>query len=246
MNAKHLNIQPGRLYPQPGYVIGVDRDGKWTATQIFLCNRGSAVALMPRPGTSHPDVPFLGMVGGTIKMDEGDIAEITCQYAGAEATYQTEGEKVNAQYSMGLSLSEEPLLSCLRYADVPQAEKEAIQAILAGLEKDEQGNKLRGKIVSDLGIEALSKIDRGQTSYYSPRVTWRESWVRDKPADAAELNKIGNIDTPNGPCPTVEGSRNWLKNGITQTQDGKSFRLENEWMLSDIGGWDTEIYSDEP
>ena len=39
-----------------------------------------------------------------------------------------------------------------------------------------QGNKLRDKVTSDRGKEALAKIDRGQTSYYSPRVTWRESW----------------------------------------------------------------------
>ena len=172
---------------------------------------------------------------------EGDLAEITCQYAGAE---EKENEKANAVYTMGLSLSEEPLLSHLRYKNLPQKEREAIQLIQSGKDKDDQGNKLRDKVTSDRGKEALAKIDRGQTSYYSPRVTWRESWVRTKPAEAAELNKIGNIDIPNGPAPELAGTRNWLLNGVTQTQDGKAFRLEAEWLASDREGWDPDIYND--
>jgi hypothetical protein len=34
---RHVSIQPGRLYPQPDYSVAVDREGKWTATQAFLC-----------------------------------------------------------------------------------------------------------------------------------------------------------------------------------------------------------------
>jgi len=238
---KHVAIQPGRLYPQPGYSVQVDKEGKWTATQVFLCHRTSAIALMPRPGTIHPEIGFITVSQATANFTEGDLAEITCQYAGAE---EKENEKANAVYTMGLSLSEEPLLSHLRYKNLPQKEREAIQLIQSGKDKDDQGNKLRDKVTSDRGKEALAKIDRGQTSYYSPRVTWRESWVRTKPAEAAELNKIGNIDIPNGPAPELAGTRNWLLNGVTQTQDGKAFRLEAEWLASDREGWDPDIYKD--
>lgn len=237
----HVAIQPGKLYPQPGYTVQVDKEGKWTATQIFLCHRTSAVALMPRPGTSHPEIGFISVSQATITFTEADLAEITCQYAGAE---DKENEKANAVYTMGLSLSEEPLLSHLRYKDLPQKEREAIQLIQSGKDKDDQGNKLRDKVTSARGKEALAKIDRGQTSYYSPRVTWRESWVRNRPVAATELNKIGNIDTPSGPAPELAGTRNWLLNGVTQTQDGKSFRLEAEWLASDREGWDPDIYKD--
>ena len=238
---KHVAIQPGRLYPQPGYSVQVDKEGKWTATQVFVCHRTSAIALMPRPGTTHPEIGFIAVSQATANFTEGDLAEITCQYAGAE---EKENEKANAVYTMGLSLSEEPLLSHLRYKNLPQKEREAIQLIQSGKDKDDQGNKLRDKVTSDRGKEALAKTDRGQTSYYSPRVTWRESWVRTKPAEAAELNKIGNIDIPNGPAPQLAGTRNWLLNGVTQTQDGKAFRLEAEWLASDREGWDSDIYND--
>ncbi|MCX6878924.1 MAG: hypothetical protein NTW21_34710 [Verrucomicrobia bacterium] len=238
---QHIAIQPGRLYPQPGYTVQIDKEGKWTATQIFLCHRTSAVALMPRPGTPHPEISFITVSQVTANFTEGDLAEITCQYAGAE---EKEDEKANAVYTMGLSLSEEPLLSHLRYKNLAEKEREAIKLIQSGKDKDDQGNRLRDKVTSARGIEALAKIDRGQTSYYSPRVTWRESWVRNRPVEAEELNKIGNIDTPSGPAPTLAGTRNWLRNGVTQTQDGKAFRLELEWLASDRDGWDADIYTD--
>lgn len=240
---RHVSIQPGRLYPQPGYSVQIDKEGKWTATQVFLCHRNSAVSLMPRPGTVHPEINFIEVSQAVANFTEGDLAEITCTYAGAEDKPE-EDEKANAVYTMGLSLSEEPILSHIRYKDLDGKEREAIQLIISGKEKDDEGNKLRDKVESNLGIEVLGKIDRGQTSYYSPRVTWRESWVRDKPAKASELNDIGNIATPNGPAPGLAGGRNWLLNGVTQTQEGKSFRLEMEWLASDRGGWDPEIYKD--
>jgi len=240
---RHVAIQPGRLYPQPGYTVQIDKEGKWTATQIFLCHRDWAVRLMPRPGTVHPEIPFITISQTVTNFTEGDLAEITCTYAGAEEKPEEE-EKANAVYTMGLSLSEEPILAHHRYKDLEAKEREAIQLILAGKEKDDQGNKLRDKVESDRGKELLAKIDRGQTSYYSPRVVWRESWVRDKPAKSAELNKIGKIDDPSGPAPSLANGRDWLHNGLTQTQEGKSFRLELEWLASDREGWDPDIYKD--
>ena len=102
----HIAIQPGRLYPQPGYSVGVDKEGKWTATQIFLCHRDWAVKLMPRPGTVHPEIPFIAVSQVTASFTEGDLAEITCHYSGAEEKDE-EDEKANATYTMGLALSDE-------------------------------------------------------------------------------------------------------------------------------------------
>ena len=102
---RHVAIQPGRLYPQPGYSVQIDKEGKWTATQIFLCHRSSAVALMPRPGTIHPEINFIQVSQVTASFTEGDLAEIVCQYAGAEEKEEA-AEKNNAVYTMGLSLSE--------------------------------------------------------------------------------------------------------------------------------------------
>jgi hypothetical protein len=238
---QHVAIQSGRLYPQPNYTVQVDKEGKWTATQVFLCHRSSAVQLIPRPGTAHPEIGSIVVSQVTVNFTEGDLAEITCQYSGVDPK---ENEKENAVYTMGLSLSEEPLLGHIRYKDLSAKELEALQLIQSGKDKDDQGNKLRDKIESARGKEALKKIERGQTSYYSPRVTWKESWVRDSAVKTPELNNIGKIDNPLGPVPSLAGGRNWLLNGVTQSQDGKAFRIEMEWLASDRGGWDLEIYKD--
>ena len=74
---KHVAIQPGRLYPQPGYSVSIDKEGKWTAAQVFLCHRDWAVRLMPRPGTSHPEIPFIAISQVNVEFTEGDLAEIT-------------------------------------------------------------------------------------------------------------------------------------------------------------------------
>jgi len=98
----HIAILPGRLYPQPGYTVQIDKEGKWTATQIFLCHRSSAIALMPRPGAPHPEIGFITASQVTTTFTEGDLAEITCQFAGAE---DKDKEKANAVYTMGMRSS---------------------------------------------------------------------------------------------------------------------------------------------
>jgi len=240
--AKLIAIQPGVLYPQPDYTLSVDREGKWTSTVTFLCHRSSIVQLMPRPGTPHPDASFIAVDNATAKVTEGDLAEITCNYAGAEAK-TPERERSEMSYSMGLSLSEEPLLSNYRYKDLEDAEVEALKAIIAG--KDDANAPSKDKITSELGKEALKKIMRGETSYYSPKVAWRASITRDRGVAGGDLNDIGKVSTPYGPAPTLATNRNWLLNGVSQSQEGRSFRIEWEWLASDRGGWDPDIYSNE-
>ena len=239
----HVSINPGVLYRQPDYTLSVDREGKWTASQVFLCHRNSIAALMPRPGAAHPEVSFISVDTATAKVMEGDLAEITCNYAGAEPKTDEE-EQSATTYAMGLSLSEEPLLSHYRYRDLLEAEVEALKGIAGGKEKDDAGVPYKDKISSVLGKEALKKIMRGQVSYYSPKVAWRTSVTRHSGVKNTDLNKIGEIDTPSGPAPTLASSRNWLLNGVNQTQEGSSFRIEREWLASDRGGWDPDIYTD--
>lgn len=239
---EHIAIQPGRLYPQPDYTVQIDQEGKWTVTQVYLCHRDSAVALMPRPGSVHPEVPFVWASGITARVMEGNIAELTCVYTGAEESEDDEQGASAPVYTMGLSLSEEPLLTFAGYDTISDEEREALQAIITGKETDADGDPWKDRISSTEGLQALGKIQRGQTSYYSPRITWRESFVRNKGVRTSELNKIGEIDTPPG-APSLAQGRTWLLNGVTQEQEGNSFRIEREWLASDRGGWDPDIYS---
>jgi hypothetical protein len=237
---RHISIQPGRLYPQPNYSLAVDREGKWTASQVFLCHRNSITRLMPRLGTPHPEIDFIAVDNVTAKVSEGDIAEITCNYAGTD---NNDNDPIKTTYSLGLSLTEEPILSHKKFRDIPDEEKEALQAIISGKDKDESGGLYKDKVTSVLGLKALEKILRGQTSYYSPKVVWRQATVRKSSAVASDVRKIGQIDNPDGREPKLSDGRTWLLNSVTQSQEGKAYRIEREWISSDAGGWDTDIYN---
>jgi hypothetical protein len=237
---RHIAIQPGRLYPQPDYSVAVDREGKWTATQVFLCHRNSITQVMPRPGTPHPEIQFITVDTATAQVSEGDIAQITCNYAGTE---NTDNDPAKTSYSLGLSLSEEPLLSHKKFKTLSDEEKEALQAIISGKEKDAAGTAYKDKVTSADGKKALEKILRGQTSYYSPKITWRQSTVRRTSAASSDVRKIGQIDSPDGRQPNLSDGRTWLLNSVSQSQEGNSYRIEREWISSDAGGWDTDIYN---
>ena len=240
---RHISIQPGQLYPQPDYSLAVDREGKWTASQVFYCHRNSITQVLPRPGTPHPEIPFIWIDTVNVQVSEGDLAQITCNYAGTD---NADLSPLKTTYSLGLSLSEEPILSHKKFRDLDDDEKEALQAIIAGRDKDEAGASYRDRIESDEGLKALEKILRGQTSYYSPRVVWRQSTVRNASAASQDVRKIGMIDSPDGNQPQLEDGRNWLLNSVTQSQEGNAYRIEREWISSDRGGWDPDIYDDEP
>jgi len=236
---RHVSIQQGQLYPQPDYSLAVDREGKWTATQVYYCHRNSITQLMPRPGSAHPDVQFITLDHATAEVSEGDLATITCHYAGTDNTTNNPDQ---TSYTLGLSLCEEPILTHKSYKDLANAELEALQAIISGREKDDAGIAYKDKVTSGPGKEVLGKILRGQTSFYSPRVVWRQTTVRRSSAAASDLAKIGKIDTPDGREPNLPDGANWLLNGVTQTQEGTAYRIEREWIASDRGGWDPDIY----
>ena len=130
---------------------------------------------MPRPGTPHPEIPFISVDNATAQVSEGDIAQITCNYAGTD---NTTNDPNKTSYTLGLSLSEEPLLSHKKFRDIDEDELEALQAIISGKDKDSSGTPYKDKVESAVGKKALEKIQRGQTSYYSPKVTWRQATVR--------------------------------------------------------------------
>ncbi len=296
--ATHIQIQPGTLYPQPDYTVEVDSEGKWGVTQVFLCHRLSAVALMPRPGSAHPEVPFARLTRASARVTEGDLAEITCTYGGvvdaddadADGVPDPEDEDIDADgtpneedpdidgdgvpnqqdpspeggggtgqdpqdpaqssgagrpgasYTMGVTMSEEPILSHPRYRELDAAVLAAVRMIMMGRDKDDQGMDLRDKAGAGGGAELLAKIDRGQTSYFLPRTTWRQSLVVSWRSSAGTSGTPGKIGTPPGPSPSLEGGGNWLLNGVTRTYENGVCRIEREWIASDEGGWDPDIY----
>jgi hypothetical protein len=244
VNSKHISI-PAGLVLQPGATISVNAEGKWSSTLTYLAKRNGLAGYIPAIGAPHPEFPFMVLSGVSITVSEGDVAEVVCDFAGTDESNRNKG-KATTVYTLGVATSEEPLLSHMRYQNLPDAEREALRNIGSGKEEDAQGNSYRSNVNSDIGQEILKRFDRGQTSYLSPKITWRQSWVQDTKLDNTDLNDIGNIAEPEGNPPMLAQGRNWLCTAISQTQESKkAYRIEIEWMASDRGGWDENVYSDE-
>lgn len=79
----------------------------------------------------------------------------------------------------------------------------------------------------------------GVSSYLVPGLRWVKRWTaRAAPTD---FTKLGEIDTPEGPAPSVS-PRNWLFYSLTYTKKGGLYDIEKTWLMSAKGGWDQEIY----
>ena len=217
----------------------MDREGKWTATQVFLCHRNSITQLMPRPGTPHPEIPFISVDNATAQVSEGDIAQITCNYAGTD---NTTNDPNKTSYTLGLSLSEEPLLSHKKFKDLAEEEIEALQAIISGKER------IPPVVLQGQDHQRPRQEGVGENPARTDLLLFTQSHLaavhREKASAASsDVNKIGQIDQPDGRQPNVGDGRTWLLNGVTQTQEGSAYRIEREWIASDAGGWDTDIYN---
>lgn len=250
--AKHVGIQPGILYPQPDYEADIDDQGKWTVSQLYLCHKRSLVELRPKTRSVHPDLEFCFLKNCKIKIVPGDIAEIHTIYTGIDP--DDDGDQQDeqndpppqARYSIGIQLNEEPILAHSNYNQIPQAEAEALVAIINGKEADKDGNAYRPLVVSTEGLAALAKIDRGTTQYYSPKITWRASWTSTNRLSANILNYIGKIMTPKGSPPALAQGRTWLLNTVDEEEEGEVVNIQMEWLASDVGGWDPDLYTKQP
>jgi hypothetical protein len=85
----------------------------------------------------------------------------------------------------------------------------------------------------------------GYTSYYVAGLVWTRNWVSNSFPDSIVTN-IGKIEIPpnagNRSLPTLPGLRNWLKmRGIGRWR-GNIWQITESWMLSDEGGWNTDVY----
>ena len=94
--------------------------------------------------------------------------------------------------------------------------------------------------LSDLGVELITKYERGFTSYLTARQNLRIEFTSNARVPASVLSKVGFIDEPPN-APLFGGGRDWISLGATQEEEGGVYNIAYEWLLSELDGWD-EIY----
>lgn len=196
---------------------------------------------MPAPGSAHPIFPGLTLIRRKVDREPGLQAKVQLWYEGwdVKATYGQQEAQPVKRYDMEPTLREEPLLAHKRYASL-EADRDALQNILAGNLQDEAGVSYADRIETADGLDALGKIRKGQTHYREPGLIWveRSTVAKADLSEAMELAKIGKIDTPPGGAPTG-GNRNYMRiaGPARNSQDGEYYELEKRWELSGEDGW---------
>jgi len=257
-------IQRGRLVWQPDFQAELSSEGKWSGSLSFICHGEDAVTLMPAKGASCPEVgfSFMGLDSVSVATLEGGLKQVTCKYAagGESGDFGFDDPTTTGRSELAISVSEEPLETNSRYKEVSEEDLYKIQDLKSGRYKvlppvegeptkyvqrvDGEGVK-EISFSEELAAELASKITRGFTTYLQANQIYRLTVVSNSEVSAAKLNKVGKITSAPG-APEVGGSRNWLFMGVTSTNEGnRAFTHTFEWRLSDVSGWDEDIYSGE-
>lgn len=170
-----------------------------------------------------------------------------------------ENGKYGYKCSLDITVTDEPLLTHPRFANTNGAMLEYVKALMDGarlwefvpevesngkpkLDKDGLPVRKRlGTLLQDSN-KLVNLVKKGITTYKSPAATFSESYIsKNRVVDTSGVGKVG---TPGG-APVFKG-RNWLliSRNASLNDDGKTYTISSVWMLSGVGGWNTDLYGD--
>ena len=159
--------------------------------------------------------------------------------------------------SFDVTVVDQPILTHPKMASISGGQLEYLKAFMDGArlwelvpEVDNDGKpkldsdglpvmKQLGKLLKT-GSKAFDLINKGVTSYkdimatYTVRQTSR--------SDKSDIESVGKINNP--PKAPKFPNRTWLQvsSNCSMNDDGKTYTIENTWLLSGLGGWDKDLY----
>ena len=89
------------------------------------------------------------------------------------------------------------------------------------------------------GAKYQALIDKGTTTFLSPRVVIKHSFVSGTKPD---LTTIGKRQFPSFASGMTPAGVDFIVTGATCTQEGNRYRVTYEWLGSALGGWDPNLY----
>ena len=159
--------------------------------------------------------------------------------------------------SFDVTVVDQPILTHPKMAGISGGQLEYLKAFMDGArlwelvpEVDNAGKpkldsdglpvmKQLGKLLNT-GNKAFDLINKGVTAYkdimatYTVRQTSR--------SDKSNIDSVGTINDP--PKAPKFPNRTWLQvsSNCSMNDDGKTYTIENTWLLSGLGGWDEDLY----
>ena len=172
-----------------------------------------------------------------------------------EGSWTLGGNKFTTSFDV--TVVDQPILTHPKMASISGGQLEYLKAFMDGArlwelvpEVDGSGKpkldsdglpvmKQLGKLLKT-GSKALDLINKGVTAYkdimatYTVRMTSR--------TDKSDISSVGKINNP--PKAPKFPNRTWLQvsSNCSMNDDGKTYTIENTWLLSGLGGWDKDLY----
>ena len=159
--------------------------------------------------------------------------------------------------SFDVTVVDQPILTHPKMASISGGQLEYLKAFMDGArlwelvpEVDGSGKpkldsdglpvmKQLGKLLKT-GSKAFDLINKGVTSYKDIMATYtvRQTSRTDK----SDIDSVGKINNP--PKAPKFPNRTWLQvsSNCSMNDDGKTYTIENTWLLSGLGGWDKDLY----
>lgn len=93
--------------------------------------------------------------------------------------------------------------------------------------------------VGPTGAKYQALIDRGQTTYLSPRIVVKHTYTN---TEIPNLSQVGRLNFPS----FIEGKGpagvDYILTGATAVKEGPNYKVALEWLGSAFGGWDPVLY----
>ena len=156
-----------------------------------------------------------------------------------------------------VTVVDQPILTHPKMASISGGQLEYLKAFMDGArlwelvpEVDNAGKpkldsdglpvmKQLGKLLNT-GSKAFDLINKGVTAYKDIMATYtvRQTSRTDK----SDISSVGTINDP--PKAPKFPNRSWLQvsSNCSMNDDGKTYTIENTWLLSGLGGWDKDLY----
>ena len=159
--------------------------------------------------------------------------------------------------SFDVTVVDQPILTHPKMSSISGGQLEYLKAFMDGArlwelvpEVDNSGKpkldsdglpvmKQLGKLLNT-GSKAFDLINKGVTAYKDIMATYtvRQTSRTDK----SDISSVGTINEP--PKAPKFPNRSWLQvsSNCSMNDDGKTYTIENTWLLSGLGGWDKDLY----
>jgi hypothetical protein len=209
----------------------IEENGVTRRYETYVCDSASLFSVMPSRGAEHPIYPGLTVKRLAPRDLPAGLTEYELEYSGVgggQETLTDEAPDLPAPvYSLTRSQSQEPITTHPNWSSIVAA------AGSANVIYDDDG------IFKGIGKDADDASLVGVTDYLSFGAVFSVSYVsQNRPS----LSGVGTIDSPPAQAPAVGAGYNWLKVDASYTEEGFYYSVNESWMLSARGGWQSDIY----